>query len=96
MRESLINHAGKFDRAAIMRRAHARRQFWLAHGIAKTWSECLRDAWAAAQQARADTETIAKARAAYHAPARRRERTYSELAAAHISRAVAANMETRT
>ena len=95
MRESLLTPAGRFDRAAIMRRAHARSKFWLAHGVEKSWSDCLRDAWAAARQARVDAEAIAKARAAYHAPSRRRERPYAELAAARISRAVAAQMEMR-
>lgn len=95
MREVLITPDGKFNRSAIMRRAHARRQFWLAHGIAKAWSECLRDAWAAARQARADAAVIAKARASYHAPARRREKTWAESSAFH-SRAAAAQMEART
>ena len=96
MSKSLLTHAGKFDRAAIMRRAHARRKWWRAHGVEKAWSECLQDAWAAARKERADAAVIAKARTAYHTPARRRERSYSELAVAHISRAVVAHMEART
>ena len=95
MRTSLLKN-GRFDRSAIMSRAHARRKWWLAHGDEKTWSECLQDAWAAARKERADAETIAKARAAYHTPQHRRERLYAELASARISRAVVAHMEART
>jgi hypothetical protein len=96
MLTSLLKSDGRFDRAAIMRRAHARRKWWLARRIKKTWSECLRDAWAVARQERADTAVIAKARAAYHTPPRWPERSYAELAAARISRAAAAQMEART
>lgn len=44
--------ANRFDRAAVMRRAHADFRFWREAGEPKSFGECLRTAWAVAHHAR--------------------------------------------
>lgn len=42
----------RFDRSAIMRRAHKDYRYWRRVGEPRTFSACLKGAWAAARVAR--------------------------------------------
>lgn len=43
----------KLDKRQIMRRAHADFKWWRDRGAPRTWSDCLKGAWAAARMAKA-------------------------------------------